>query len=197
MQTTESLRRELETQRNLQQRQQTRMSSVVDTKLMAKPQQFSGEHEKWGEWSFTLRAYTFALDQRLPELMQKAVASAAPVPLPTDEFDRQLSVQLYYILAMLVKDRALTKLRAAPEGNGLEVWRQFGEEWEPRHSQRFSAMLAQILSHDFQEPLVHNIEQWEREIKMYEDQSGDTISDTVKNALLITKMKEESIRQHL
>eukprot|EP00971_Amphidinium_carterae_P331018 6464353-Amphidinium_carterae.1 len=42
----------------------------------------------------------------------------------------------YYILAMLVTDRALTKLRAAPQGNGLEVWRQFGEEWEPRHSQR-------------------------------------------------------------
>eukprot|EP00971_Amphidinium_carterae_P087920 1739702-Amphidinium_carterae.4 len=34
---------------------------------MAIPSQFNGDQEKWAEWSFTIRAFTFALDARLPE----------------------------------------------------------------------------------------------------------------------------------
>ena len=42
-----------------------------------------------------------------------------------------LSVQLYYMLAPLTKNRALDKVQAAGEGEGLAAWRGLQEQWEP------------------------------------------------------------------
>ena len=79
--------------------------------------------EPWSEWIVTIQGYTYALDGRFADLMVAAQTSTLPIGTPTLARDTHLSKQLYYILAMLVKDRAMEKINATPERNGLEVWR--------------------------------------------------------------------------
>ena len=102
-------------------------SSLIDTRLIGKPGIFAGTQESWPDWGFVFKAYSAALSPRLIVLMDAAQGEVALV-VPTDAIDLALSAQLYYVLCLSVKDRALEKLRAAPVGNGLEVWRLFCEE---------------------------------------------------------------------
>ena len=53
--------------------------------------------------------------------------------------------QLYNVLAMLVKYRAMKKARNALVGHGSEIWRLLCEEYEPRQGRRIQAMLSAIL----------------------------------------------------
>ena len=46
--------------------------SLVDTKLLTKPNVYSGEHvgkERWSKWAFKMRAYSAAMALKLGELM--------------------------------------------------------------------------------------------------------------------------------
>ena len=115
------------------------LSSLVDTRLIGKPAVFAGTQDTWTDWSFVFKAYCSALSTRLVALMEAAQGQPALI-MPTDPADQAISAQLYYVLALSCKERALEKLRAAPIGNGLEIWRLFCEEWEPRQRMRFTAM---------------------------------------------------------
>ena len=57
--------------------------------------------------------------------------------------EQALSVQLYYMLALLTKNRALQKVQAAGEGQGLGAWRALQEQWEPKSRSRFTSMLLE------------------------------------------------------
>jgi hypothetical protein len=93
------------------------MNSLVDTRLIGKPAVFAGTQESWMDWSFVFKAYCSALSTRLVALMEAAQGQSALI-VPTDPADQAISAQLYYVLALSCKDRALEKLRAAPIGNG-------------------------------------------------------------------------------
>ena len=102
-------------------------SSLVDTRMISKPQVFAGVTEHGGDWACVFRAYCAAIHPRMTDLMQ-AAQDANELVVPTNASDIALSNQLYYILALSVKDRALEKLRATPVGNGFECWRNFCDE---------------------------------------------------------------------
>ena len=60
--------------------------------------------------------------------------------------EQALSVQLYFMLALLTKNRALDKVQAAGEGECLGAWRGLQEQWEPKSRSRFTSMLLGILN---------------------------------------------------
>ena len=103
-------------------------SSVVDTRMLAKPGIFPGSQEAWADWVFTFRAYAAAVSPRMRELMDYAAKEDTPVIVNSGE-DVFLSNQLYYILVMTVKEKALQKLKSVQDTNGLEAWRCFHAEW--------------------------------------------------------------------
>ena len=140
-----------------QQPQYGAQSSLIDTRLIGKPGIFSGTQESWADWAFVFKAYCAALNPRLITLLNAAQSEQTQV-FPKDDTDISLSAQLYYVLCLSVKDRALEKLRAAPVANGLEVWRLFCEEWEPRQRMRFTAMLTSILRVELKDPVVPALE---------------------------------------
>ena len=107
------------------------MPSLIDTRMMSKPTTFSGAMDQWADWSFVFKAYCAAINPRMIEVMRHAQESDTMI-VTTNVVDHNLSSQLYYILALMVKDRALVKLRTAPQGNGFECWRLFCAEWEPK-----------------------------------------------------------------
>ena len=87
--------------------------------MMAKPTVFTGAMDQWADWSFVFKAYCAAINPRMTEMMRYAQDSKDVVV--TDNYlDHQLTSQLYYILVLMVKDRALVKLKTAPTGNGFE-----------------------------------------------------------------------------
>jgi len=90
--------------------------SVIDTKLMQKPSPYSGDRQAWADWAFTFRAYVGAVSARMKLLMDAAQTSSVTLAPLTNTEDRQLDEQLYFIIVMLVRDVALRKVKAAPEG---------------------------------------------------------------------------------
>ena len=164
--------------------------------MIGKPAVFAGTQESWTDWSFVFKAYCSALSKRLVALMEAAQGQPALI-MPTDPADQAISAQLHYVLALSCKERALEKLRAAPIGNGLEIWRLFCEEWEPRQRMRFTAMLTSILRIELKDPIISSLEVWERAIREYEQQSGDDVSDAIKASVLSSSIVNARIREHL
>lgn len=171
-------------------------AQVVDTRLLAKPAMFTGTQETWAEWSFTFKAYIAAVSPRMRALLDEASAADAAVVM-RNVGDTNLSVQLYYILVLTVKDVALQKLMSVPEENGFEVWRIFNLEWEPRQKARFTAMLRAILKAEFKDPPMPGIENWERQVRRYEEQSGEEIPDSIKASVLSGGLANEKLRDHI
>ena len=51
---------------------------------------------------------------------------------PRHQSDRQVNAQLFYVLAVLVKDGVMKKARNALVGHSREIWKLRCEEYEPR-----------------------------------------------------------------
>ena len=47
-------------------------NSIVDTRLVARPQDFNGDQHAWANWSFVFRSYAAACDSNLESLMEAA-----------------------------------------------------------------------------------------------------------------------------
>ena len=56
----------------------TDRSSVVDTRLMQKPQSFSGDRVTWSDWAFTFRAYVGAVNGRMKQLLDEPSPATYP-----------------------------------------------------------------------------------------------------------------------
>ena len=176
-------------------------TALVDTRLVAKPTIFSGDAgsmPSWADWSFQIRAYVGAVNPRVLEIMRHAADSPIPVTgrLGTPA-DVPVSAQLYYILVMLVKGKALDILKGAPEGDGAEAWRLVTKEWEPRERTRFAAMLSSILRAQLPDPLSASMVVFERAVKQYQDQSGNLIDDEVLAATVLGGIQNAKVSEHM
>jgi len=123
------------------------LTSTVDLRVLGKPKEFNGSQERWTAWSFQFESFCGACDQRLADSMMLATTSELPIAMPTEVGDVMLSRTLYHMLVMLVQEDspAYTKMQACPRGNGMEAWRRFHVEWEPKVRGRYQSMLQAIL----------------------------------------------------
>eukprot|EP00971_Amphidinium_carterae_P333261 6467907-Amphidinium_carterae.1 len=101
------------------------------------------------------------------------------------------------MLALSTTGRALEKVRSCRYAEGLECWRVLHQAYEPRQPQRFSAMLSSLLKVELKDPLDISIEQWERDISVYEQQSTERLADNIKLAILQSNMQVPRIKEHL
>ena len=176
----------------------TRFQSVVDTRVLGKPETFKGEPSKYRDWIFILKSYLGAIDSRFPELLEKVEGSDVAMynaTLTQDEVD--LSSQLYYILVMLLRDRPLDRMHDVGIGEGLEGYRQLSLEYEPKVQSRFVGLLMSILSFSFDGDIPAKISEFERKIKDYEQQSSQSITDDIKYGVLIMGVTDLQVKQHL
>ena len=108
-----------------------------------------------------------------------------------------MSTSLYYMLVFLTKQRALDKVQSAGEGEGAAAWRCLVEHWEPKSRSRWTSMLLGILNTKFRGDALTDVEAWERELRIFEKQTGYNIPDFVKSGILINGLDEESLRNHV
>ena len=102
----------------------------------------------------------------------------------TTEVERQLSIQLFYVLALTCRGKALQVVRRVPAWFGFEAWKQLCREFEPRLPSRFQGMLQALLSPTRMDDRVQTVCQWESRVKVHEEQSGDKVSENIKLAVL-------------
>eukprot|EP00971_Amphidinium_carterae_P349252 6490921-Amphidinium_carterae.1 len=169
---------------------------------MNKPKSFAGEQSDWGEWSFVFRAYVAAIDPRLRDVVERSAASTHPLALPADgSSDRQLGAQLYYLLALMTTDKALAVVRNVEEGHGMESWRRLSSTYEPRTGMRFGALLQVLLRYQIgagdDTDLAHEIDKFEHDVRKYEDQSGEKLSNTIRHSILCSGMQNKRLREHI
>jgi hypothetical protein len=109
------------------------------------------------------------------------------------------SMQLYYLLAMLMRGRAADKVANNEPGWGLELWRRMVAEYEPAVKSRHAGLLQAVLAYDFsqQTDVMQAFEQWELLIRRYEKASGSAIGDDVKAGVVIRQLQNTPLSQHL
>ena len=117
------------------------------------------------------------------------------VGLPPEE--AQLSTQLYYVLVMLSSGPALDKCHNAGLNEGFETWRNFVTEYEPRLRTRTVGLLMQVLSYKFSGNVATRLDGFERLVRDYESQSGESVTDATRIGVVMLGMEEPQIREHL
>ena len=93
---------------------------------------------------------TLAFDPTATSLLRQ-VETNVEDPVVVDntsmtEVERRFSVELFYVLALTCRGKALQVVRRVPEGFGFEAWKQLCREFEPRLPSRFQGMLQALLS---------------------------------------------------
>ena len=88
-------------------------------------------------------------------------------------------------------------VRRVPEGFGFEAWKQLCREFEPCLRSRFLGMLPALLAPTRMDDPVQTIYQWESRVKVYEEQSGDKVSENIKLAVLQKYLGDGELARHL
>ena len=172
---------------------------VVDTRVIGKPDQFDGDPLKYADWSFKLRSYLGAVDQRYQQALTTTEATTTPRLNATLGSDGSaLSTQLYYILVMTTSGSALDKCHNAGVNEGFEAWRQFVKEWEPKLRTRFVGLLMNVLSYRFKDDIPSKMAAFERLVHDYENPSSETIDDDdTKIGVTMLGMEDLRVKEHL
>ena len=93
-------------------------AGVVDTRVIGKPDQFDGDPMKCADWSFKLRSYFGAVDQRYQEELTKTESSSTPrlnANLGSEERSRVGQVSQYR------RERRVRGLEAVRDGLGARA----------------------------------------------------------------------------
>ena len=173
---------------------------MVDMRVLGKPSIFAGDEASWKSWSFVMLSFSAAVSPELRALMEKArinVDDMLNVHLTSAE--QVWSRQLYYMLSLSTSGEAQRRLQNVPEGEGAGAWKVFSEHYEPKTATRYVGMLRQILLYDFGElsHLIDRTEQFRHLVKKYEEQSGESVTDNVRQAVFQAGIKDAAIRDHL
>ena len=112
-----------------------RERTTLDTsRLVNKPQAFSGEREAWEAWKFAYLSYIGTVHKRLPDLMEQAAKSQDSMSQEDyDESTTNMSIDLYALLvSLLTKGNGPGICRAVRNRDGFEVWRLMSAEFTTR-----------------------------------------------------------------
>ena len=104
---------------------------------------------------------------------------------------------MFYALVMLTSGPALDKCHNAGVNEGLEAWRCFAMEYEPKLKTRTVATLMQVLGFKFDGNVATRIDAFERLIHDYEAQSRERVSDDTKIGIVLLGMDDIKIKEHL
>ena len=165
---------------------------LLDLKAMA-PTQFRGERtEKWRPWARRIKAYCNAKQSGFKKAIEWSEKQHAEITsLSACPWNRAADVDaiFYEFLSQsLAGHAALILDRRELEDRGFEVWRRLHATYLPVGAQYETDMLQNLMD---QSPakdmskLADAITKFEHDWRMYEQESGDNLSDKFKIALLL------------
>ena len=147
------------------------------------------DQRNFRDWLWQLNQYLICVDEGFSkELSQITEEPAKSLDIDSAPLEvRQRSAKLYGLLAGLVKNRALSIVRAAPAGNGFEALRQLVLSMRPNTQARGLSLLASVTawpSFSMGKPLQAQLLKLE---DAYEEtrRAGTTLGDELKCAILL------------
>ena len=80
----------------------------------------------WSQWSFVFWSYLGVFDPTATRLLRQVESFVGDLVVVDDtsmmEGERRLSIQLFYVLALTCRGKALQVVRRVPKGFGYEAW---------------------------------------------------------------------------
>ena len=173
--------------------------SLIDTRTLGKPEVFKGQAEDFPEWVFVFKAYMGCIDLLFNSLLERAEGSSTPmVNRGLHAREEQLSNQLYFVLVMLLRGRALDVAYNVGSGEGLETYRKLYETFHPRVASRYVGSLSPILSTRLSSgDLEAELETFDKTVRRYESESGKHIDDELLLGIVVNGLQDTSMRDHV
>ena len=177
----------------------TPQQGYVDTRVLGKPSIFTGKPEQWRDWSFNFKSYCAAVNDAITNAMDEyGKLTEGVLRVALEEDMKKITVQLSYMLILSCKDAATEKIRNSGDPqHGLEIWRLFLIEYEPASRSRHGGMLVGILASKFRGTGIDELDKWEGAIKVYQDSSGEQVSDAIRIATVMNNLQEGPLLSHL
>ena len=115
---------------------------LVDTRSLGKPEIFKGDEGSFADWAFIFKSYVGCIAQEYIPLLERCEQSRSPmVNRGLTPADQRLSNQLYYMMVMLLRGRALDIAHNCGIGEGFETYRRLFEQYHPRVASRYVGSL--------------------------------------------------------
>ena len=172
-------------------------SSTVDTKLLSKPSEFEGKEEDWTRFSLKVKAYLGAIDPRYNELLKIAEDPDQSLDhVDLGPGDDRRDGQLFFVLTMLLKDRAMDKVELVDANCGLQLWRKLTQEYEPKWKSRHLSRHQTILNFRFTDDVIAGFDQFERELRQYHAIAGKHIDEDTKSGVILGALAKSSNEKH-
>ncbi|CAK0798994.1 unnamed protein product, partial [Prorocentrum cordatum] len=170
---------------------------AVDTRVIGKPREFDGEKD-WKDWSIVMRSYAACCHEQLGTLMRTAELSEYRVDnVHLSPADRQFSTQLFYMLVMVCRGSALTRVVNQGTTEGLLAWRALCQHHEPSSAARHASLPLDLLSFNFDGDTTARLEQCERDVHRYELSSSLLLDDAIKVGIVLWQLPDGALKQHL
>ena len=111
--------------------------------------------------------------------------------------ERALSTQLYFVLVMLLRNRALDIAYNAGVAEGLEAYRRLHQQYHPKVASRYVGSLSAILATRFGSDIEAELESFDKVVRRYEMESGKTTDDEMSLGIVIHGLQDQATRDHL
>ena len=107
---------------------------------------------------------------------------------------KSVAADFYHALILFCKGKALKIVLT--NGEGFEAWRALVNKYEPTSKASEVGKLAKILRTPFDGDFLDAITTFERKIMIYEAQSRETFSDSLKIGCVTAGMGQNNLREH-
>ncbi|CAK0818994.1 unnamed protein product [Prorocentrum cordatum] len=169
---------------------------AAEVRTIGKPEHFDGT--RWPDWSVVFAAYVGATNLRMADALQRAARAGAPVLNATLEGDDvEISRQLHYWLVQTCRAQALDVVLNSGALVGLEAWRQLNHCYEPQVCTIYAGLLMQLLNWDFSGELLTRMEAFEREVSLFEGQTGEQLSNAIKIGIVLQGLLDSPLKQRM
>jgi hypothetical protein len=180
----------------------------VDIKGIGKPTVFNSDMKTWSSWSFKLGNFLEGLTTGIKEALEYCQDQEEVLgDLDRDEIAgcmddgtdiKNVSRQLYAVLAQLCEGEALDLVQATKDNDGFEAWRVVSRRFDPQGAGRRRNILGTLIQPgavDVKE-LNSHIAKWEERLRVYERRAGKAMQEDIKTEVLVS-MTKGVLKDHL
>ena len=180
----------------------------VDVKGIGKPVSFQSDVKAWPNWSFKLGNFLEGIVSGIKSALE--IVQDHDDPLTDEQLEgvqgcfeqdsdlKDISRQLYAVLAQLCEGEALDLVQSTSNNDGFEAWRVISRRFDPQGAgRRRNVMAGLIQPGSFDTGQLHSaIAKWEERVRVYERRAGHSLQDDVKASVLV-EMTKGALKDHL
>ena len=154
---------------------------------------FSGEQEKWDEWSFALKRAIRSQNKRVYDALVAAEASVEDLAeeVDLDPAMEQRSGELYDILCQVCIGEALVLVRSVADLEGVRAWQVLFRKYNPKTMARGLRMMLEVVN-PFKIKELAEVEtavaKCEEKARALAAQFEESLSDRMKMAILTSML---------